>query len=279
MASPRIEELKAELVRHRAVETPTAEQIEAFRQHLYTTLEALRPRLEARGKWQAIVDDLTSTPLDELYYAAEGNRGRALTVLGREFLDDVEGHARYVIAAGVPGDFCEAGVFRGGISILLSALLGELAPRRRLWAADSFRGLPPPDPDRDAPAEIASWAVLSWTGAFATNVDEVVASFERLGAYGDHVKLLVGWFEDTLPTAPIEALALLRVDCQYEHSTRTVLEALYPKLSAGGRVLLNDYGHGAYWGARAAIDAFRAKHSITADVHMQGHSAWWQKPT
>jgi hypothetical protein len=92
------------------------------------------------------------------------------------------------------------------------------------------------------------------------SLKEVRRNFERYGLLDDRVQFLVGWFEDTLPTATIERLAVLRLDGDMYSSTHHVLSALYPRLSVGGYVIVDDYYLDT---CRAAITDYRAQHAKT----------------
>jgi len=106
-------------------------------------------------------------------------------------------------------------------------------------------------------------------------VEEVRRNFERFGLLDDRVRFLVGWFRDTLPNAPVERLALIRLDGDMYESTAVALESLYPKLSPGGFVIVDDYG---VPGARAATDDFRAEHGIEEPLELiDWAGAFWRK--
>ena len=183
----------------------------------------------------------------------------AETMLTPPRLDSLVSCVGSVVRDGVPGDLIETGVWRGGASILMRGVLRALGDRSRtVWVADSFQGLPPPQPDR-YPADSGD---LFWTvDALAVPLGEVMANFERYGLLDDHVRFLPGWFEDTLPSAPIERLAVLRLDGDMYASTMQALDALYPKLSVGGFAIVDDYG--AVAGCRAAVSDYRTAHGIT----------------
>src|SRR5262249_28776794 len=145
-----------------------------------------------------------------------------------------------VIQRKVPGDLIECGAWRGGATIFMRAVLQVYGVNdRNVWVADSFEGLPKPD-EKNFPDDkgIDLWAYKD----LAVSVDQVKANFQRYGLLDDHVKFLVGWFKDTLPKAPIDKLAILRVDGDLYESTWEALAALYPKLSVGGYTIVDDYG-------------------------------------
>jgi O-methyltransferase len=93
----------------------------------------------------------------------------------------------------------------------------------------------------------------------------------------DQVAFLPGWFRDTLPTAPMERIAVLRLDGDLYESTMEALVALYPKVTAGGFVIVDDYGLPT---CRAAIEDFRLAHGITDPIQLiDWTGAFWQRST
>jgi hypothetical protein len=158
----------------------------------------------------------------------------------------------------VPGDLIETGVWRGGATIFMRALLKlEGVTDRIVWVADSFEGLPPPDAERypaDAGDELHTVEVL------AVSLQEVKANFEKFGVLDDGVRFLKGWFRDTLSDPRIRQLAVLRLDGDMYESTTDALVRLYPRLSIGGYIIVDDYG--CIPACRQAVHDFRAAHGI-----------------
>ncbi|MDB9845561.1 TylF/MycF family methyltransferase [Acidimicrobiales bacterium] len=184
------------------------------------------------------------------------------TMVGLKRLDNIEFCVSHVIADDVPGDLIETGVWRGGASIFMRAVLEAYGdPHRSVWLADSFRGLPPARPERTDDVEDALWSYEF----LAVPIDQVRTNFQRYSLLDDRVKFLEGWFEDTLPTAPIDHIAVIRLDGDMYDSTMVALESLYPKLSVGGYVIVDDYG--AVKGCRQAVDEFRSRNSIADEMH------------
>lgn len=186
----------------------------------------------------------------------------AHTMVGQARLDNIEMCVEQALKAGIPGDLIETGVWRGGSTILMRAILkarGDVD--RRVWVADSFAGLPAPNADL-YPAD----AGLNFHLAddLAISVDEVKANFARYGLLDDQVVFLKGWFSETLPTAPIESLAVMRLDGDLYESTMDALVNLYPKLSPGGYVIVDDYSDIA--ACRQAVDDFRNRHDIRDEI-------------
>lgn len=154
----------------------------------------------------------------------------------------------YVVQNSVAGDFVECGVARGGSAALVALTLQELKVQRSLWLFDTFQGLPKPS-ERDPDYEIADL----YTGTCAATVQEVKTAFQDLGIRAD-LHFVPGLFNDTLQPAPIKAISLLHIDGDWYESVRTCLDCLYDKVSSGGIIQFDDYGHWA--GARRAIDEF-----------------------
>lgn len=198
----------------------------------------------------------------------------AETMIGSARLDNVVRCCVRALTDGVPGDLIETGVWRGGTTILMRGVLRALGdPDRRVWVADSFEGLPVPDVRY--PADDG----LDWSHVEVLKVgaDAVRANFERYGLLDDRVRFLEGWFADTLPDAPIEQIAVLRLDGDLYGSTMDALSALEPKVSPGGFVVIDDYG--GWKPCRAAVQDYRRDHGITAPIRtVDWTGVWWRKP-
>jgi O-methyltransferase len=177
-----------------------------------------------------------------------------------------------VITRDVPGDLIETGVWRGGASIFMRAVLKAHGDRDRVvWVADSFRGLPKPDPSHGDDVEDKLWS----HEALSVPLEEVRDNFRRCGMLDEQVSFLPGWFSDTLPAAPIKRLSVLRLDGDLYESTMT---ALYPKVSVGGYVIVDDYH--AVRGCRRAVDDFREHHGIEDEMsEVDWTCVYWRRST
>ena len=196
------------------------------------------------------------------------------TMIGMKRLNNVEYCLNEVMKNNVPGDFIETGVWRGGTCIFARALfkLNE-AMDRNVWVADSFAGLPKPNEEEypeDAGDDLWSLEQLRVT------MDDVKANFERYDMLDENVKFLKGWFKDTLHKAPIEQIAVARLDGDMYESTMDALVPLYPKISKGGFIIIDDYG--AIPACAKAVHDYRDKHGITDEIHQVDWSGvYWQK--
>lgn len=186
----------------------------------------------------------------------------AHTMIGRKRLDSLDACIRTVIAEGVLGDLVETGAWRGGASIFMrGALAAYEETGRTVWVADSFQGLPLPDETHYPADRHDQHHTVDY---LAVPLEEVRANFAKYGLLDDQVRFLPGWFNETLPHAPISRVAVLRLDGDMYGSTWDSLTALIPKMANGGFVVVDDYH--AVPGCKDAVDRYRAEHDITSPL-------------
>lgn len=200
---------------------------------------------------------------------------RADSMIGLKRMENIQYCVETAIREEVPGDLIETGVWRGGACIFMRGILKAYEDTtRKVWVSDSFEGLPAPDAARypaDAGDELHKY------GDLAVGVQQVRHNFERYGLLDDQVEFLVGWFKDTLPTAPIDKVAVMRLDGDMYESTIQAIEALYPKLSPGGFCIIDDFGSHASQCGRA-IEDYRKANGISEEiVDVDGFGAYWRK--
>jgi O-methyltransferase len=195
------------------------------------------------------------------------------TMMGRKRLDNVQSLLDEIVGKNVPGDLIETGVWRGGGTIFMRGYLAAHGiTDRTVWVADSFEGLPVPSTAEDHGSDFSA-AVFP---ILAIPLAEVQELFRRYDLCDEQVRFLPGWFKDTLPAAPIERLALLRLDGDLYESTRDALVNLYGKLSPGGFVIVDDYFD--FKPCRRAVDEFRASVGETAALEKIDWTAvYWRK--
>jgi O-methyltransferase len=197
----------------------------------------------------------------------------AHTMIGLKRLDNLQHCIEQVITDKVPGDFIETGVWRGGSTIFMRGALEVYGERdRTVWVADSFEGLPPPNPSM-YPADEGD--LHHTLGFLQVSMEQVKQNFDAYGLLDEQVRFLKGWFRDTLPTAPIERLAILRLDGDMYESTMDALTSLYPKLSPGGFIIVDDY---VITSCAAAIADYRTEHGIEEPIlPIDGTGVYWRK--
>jgi O-methyltransferase len=195
------------------------------------------------------------------------------TMIGLDRLENLRSCSETVVRQNVPGDLIETGAWRGGASIFMRGVLRALeVTDRRVWVADSFRGLPEPTEGEyiaDAGDHHHRYSEL------AVSLEVVQDNFRRYGLLDDQVRFLEGWFSDTLPTVSDERWAMIRLDGDMYESTMDALVNLYPQLSPGGFVVIDD---GALPPCRAAVDDFRKSRAISEPIQeIDWTGLYWQR--
>jgi hypothetical protein len=241
-----------------AVSAPTARlYLDLLKGVLTRTLTETQPNAEARS----LVEQGMSYVPD------------AETMIGLPRLDNLDDCIRRALADGVPGDLMECGVWRGGAAIFMRAALEAYGDTdRSVWVADSFQGVSRPDPaafPEDVGFDLWRYANL------VVPREQVEANFARYGMLDDRVRFVEGWFRDTLPTAPVESLAVLRLDGDMYESTFVALESLYDKVSPGGFVIVDDY---SLEPCKLAVDDFRGDKGIDEPIEtIDWTGVYWRK--
>lgn len=181
---------------------------------------------------------------------------QSYTMCGHARLRGLYEAVNYVVARNIPGDVVECGTARGGSAALLGLTLKQRAATRRLWVFDTFEGMPAPtaaDPDY----EVAQ----RFVGACCGPLEEVTELFRRLQIL-PRAQLVKGLVQTTLTRAEVGAIAVLHLDCDWYESVACCLEHLYDRVSPGGVIQIDDYGH--WRGARRAVDEFLRRRGLPA---------------
>ncbi len=217
--------------------------------------------------------DLCDLPADELRAQGLDWPRLAFTMIGNKRMCNLQYCVEEVLARDIPGDFIETGVWRGGACIFMRGMLkAHGISDRAVWVADSFAGLPPGDPEK-YPADAGSTFHLY--PQLAISQESVEENFRRFGLLDGQVRMLKGFFRDTLPTAPVEKLAILRLDGDMYESTMDALTNLYDKLSEGGYVIIDDY---VIPQCRSAVHDFRTARGINDFIEIiDWAGAYWRK--
>lgn len=196
------------------------------------------------------------------------------TMIGIPRLQNIRAVIQRALDDDIPGDLMECGVWRGGATIFMRAVLAARQVHdRTVWVADSFAGLPEVPTDGH-PADKATWAEFS--GCFAASEAAVRSNFELFSLLDNQVRFVPGWFEDSLPHADVEQLAVLRLDGDLYSSTMTALTHLYPKVAPGGFVIIDDYNLRS---CRTAVHDYLEAHGYEVELHpIDWAGVWWRKP-
>jgi len=170
--------------------------------------------------------------------------------------------------AGVPGALVDCGVWNGGSTILMASA----APQREVWAFDSFAGLP-------EPKQLDGHESEGLGGELVGSEHKLREGFDRF-ANPARLHVRAGWFEDTLASATDEigSVALLHCDADWFDSVLLTLEVMYPLVSPGGFVVIDDYG--TFPGARTATEEYRLRVGETAPLlRIDRSGRYWRKGT
>jgi O-methyltransferase len=213
---------------------------------------------------------------DQLRFRAAGMDWplHGMTMVGLARLDDLQRCVESVVADGVEGDVIEAGTWRGGASMLMRATLDTLGARERtVYVADSFQGFPQVQGEESGSYDLG--ADLAACDYLAVSLEEVTANFARLGLERG-VEFVPGFFEETLHALAPRRWAIARLDGDTYDATRCSLEALYPNLSPGGYLVLDDYAQIEQ--CREAVHDFRREHGIIEPIeHVDWSGARWRR--
>ncbi len=222
----------------------------AFRDILYRLKDPRLVASHALRKATHAYDLVSPSEFSRLY-----RQVKDITMCSNARLRGLHNAVRHVVAQDISGDIVECGTARGGSAALMGLTLKLLEDdQRKLWVFDTFEGLPPPTSD-DPDFEIANL----YTGRCRGSLEDVTASFTELGIQ-DQALFIKGLFQETLPGAAVDRIAVLHLDGDWYESVKSCLDLLYDKVVEGGIIQIDDYG---FWkGARKAVDEFFEKRSI-----------------
>jgi O-methyltransferase len=190
-------------------------------------------------------------------------RMRRATLTSPERMISLYYAVRYVLDNAIPGAFVECGVYKGGSVMMMIEALKERGAERPLYLYDTYEGMPAPGEhdvkfDGRSVAEKFNALKISETSSHWINagLEEVRGNVLGTG-YPEHLcHFIKGMVEETIPATIPEQIALLRLDTDFYESTRHELTHLYPRLSPGGILIIDDYGN--FLGARKAVDEYFA---------------------
>lgn len=217
------------------------------------------------------LDLLQKTLIDGVYRPfdpRDGFQPYAYSMISKERMADLRRCCETAIDEGIPGAFVETGICRGGALMMMAGVakvFGDVT--RPIYGFDSFNGVPRPYMEQDVGLNLFTFPELAVTRA------QVERNFRNLDLWGDNIHLVEGWFKDTLAVTETGPIAVLRLDGDLYSSTLEALEALYPRLSPGGFILIDDAGDIPQ--CRQAVEEYRAAHGITEEIQHSDWSGWW----
>jgi len=176
--------------------------------------------------------------------------------------------AKYVQENKIKGDVVECGVWKGGSMMAVAeTFLNSGDTSKNLYLFDTFEGMPPPTENDVDIAGVTAESLLDsedkaveesvWCRATLDVVKDALAS---TGYPDEKLQFVKGMVEETIPQFIPEKIALLRLDTDWYESTKHEMEHLFPRLSKGGVLIIDDYGH--WQGARKAIDEYLENNNV-----------------
>jgi O-methyltransferase len=182
----------------------------------------------------------------------------------------------YVSANKIPGAMVECGVWRGGSMMAVAATLVEAGDiGRDLWLYDTFTSMPAPG---DEDVDVWGGRAIDYYDEALANPgyaylpkDEVRRVVTSTGYPPERIRLVQGMVEETIPAEVPDEIALLRLDTDWYRSTAHEMEHLFPRIAAGGVLIIDDYGH--FQGAKKAVDEYfnnRGLHPLLNRVDFTG---------
>lgn len=223
------------------------------------------PGLLRRLYGRALMATARSAPDLPARHARIIQRVAPFTKTSRDRLAALISATEHVVRAGIPGAIAECGVWAGGSMMAVAETLLALGERRLLYLYDTFEGMPvPTERDRSITGESAAEIFRSLTRSGKkwdhASLDRVMRNLAATGWPEELTRYVPGRVEATIPGTIPETMALLRLDTDWYESTLHELVHLYPRLSAGGILIVDDYGH--WQGARDAVDEYFAANPV-----------------
>lgn len=185
----------------------------------------------------------------------------ALTMIGLRRMVNLKNLLIETIRNNIEGDILEAGCWRGGAMMYARAILNAYDNNnKKVYCCDSFEGIPRMDDAKYYLDRIA----YQYEFLNKNPVEKVIKNFNRLGL-NEGTIIVKGYFHNTFPKINVNRLSLLRLDGDTYNSTYISLFYMYPKLSVGGYIIIDDYID--WLGCREATNTYRQENNITEQIY------------
>jgi len=182
------------------------------------------------------------------------------TLTEKETVDYLVKAVDYVHDNNIEGDFVECGVWKGGSCMAAAYRFNELEDYRKIWMYDTFKGMTPP-----CELDVNNFTGKSMPeGKWECSLIDVTVNMEKTN-YKGHIVYVMGDVMETLQDCP-EKISILRLDTDFYASTKFELEQLYPLVSDGGVIIIDDYLH--WRGSKVAVDKYRKENNINSIIEV-----------
>ena len=221
---------------------------------------------------------------------------QAVSMAGQRRLDSFAAQVAQAVEDGVAGHVIETGTWRGGASFMAAKTLELMGDAlRRVYLCDSFKGIPPQDTyetssSEPMPLEIRGAYSDRWAHTMNllnhNSAERVKRDAAAFGLDVGRLRFVEGFFNESIPrllaAAPDLRFAVVRLDGDTFRSTYETIELLYPRLSDGGFLIVDDYM--GWTTCRTAINMWREKHNVTEPIIVVPHGefdiingVYWRK--
>ena len=198
-----------------------------------------------------------------------------LTLIERPFFNKIKQIIGGIVQEGIQGDIVFVGVYRGGGALYVKSLFEELGHKSKSWLFDSFNGFAKPETINKKNNAIN---LFTNKGKFREqpSIVEVSNLFNQFNL-AENMEIVDGFVKDTLENHKIEKIAFLHIDVDLYDPTLLSLQKLYPALSEGGWVIIDDYSAEVF-DCKEAVDLYRNKNKIQSPIISLGnYPVGWKK--
>jgi hypothetical protein len=207
-----------------------------------------------------IIENICQTQVDDKRLNGTDWPETAHTMIGLKRMNNLHESLDFIRINSIEGDFIETGVWRGGASIFAKLYFDLYQMNKKVFVADSFKGLPFPEHPEDENDIHHTFDYLS------VSLNQVKNNFKLYRCLDENVEFLEGWFHDTLPNNDkIGKLSILRMDGDMYKSTMDVFDSCYPKLVKGGIVIIDDF---CISNCKRAVEDFRSSNNYSEEIHV-----------
>ncbi len=196
------------------------------------------------------------------------------TMINNYRIMNIQNVIKYIVLSNIKGDFVECGVWKGGACAMMAYTLKRIVAQRTIHLFDSFDDIVEPDAIVDGERAVKEVGGIHMATGKLKPIKGIYSKFggpgneshvldlisNKIGYPSEKIKIHKGLFQDTLPLNTIESISFLRLDGDWYSSTRICLEYLYPKVTYGGIIVIDDYS--AYEGCKKAVDEYLVSNQI-----------------
>lgn len=186
------------------------------------------------------------------------------TMVDKSRIKELDDSLNTIFETNISGDLVECGTWRGGLAALMISKIKSNMSTKNLWIYDTFQGMVEPS-EKDGEIAISEFNskkindsdFSDWCRATLAIVKNTLSQVDE--NFDEYTKLVVGKVEDTLleiHNIP-KQISLLRLDTDWYESTKIEFEILYPLVSLGGIIIVDDYS--TWQGSNKATEEYLSK--------------------